>query len=342
MENIKKIDFDGIKFTVVNWKGEWCYIASEVCNYLEYPNLSQTLKYNVDDENKIKITKKQWEEFINTNNISGILFKDKTLNNQKLFSQGDNENNNHELFFPHKTFYLIKELGMYELIMKSQKPKAKDFQKFVYNMIKQLREDTGLEAYQALLMLDIEESKIIRMSIKNNQGLDELKEKAVSIYEAKEKQYGDDLKELERVVLLKVVDSKWMEHIDAMDELKNGIGLRAYGQKDPVVQYRFEGGDMFEEMIAQIKLEVAKIMLHVVKSSQPAKREITASITSASLDNSAANNMNVVGESNKQIPNNNQTEKAKPITNDGPKVGRNDPCPCGSGKKYKQCCGKNQ
>ena len=178
--------------------------------------------------------------------------------------------------------------------------------------------------------------------INANKLLDELKEKAINIYEEKEKQYGDDLKELERVVLLKVVDSKWMEHIDAMDELKNGIGLRAYGQKDPVVQYRFEGGDMFEEMIAQIKLEVAKIMLHVVKSSQPAKREITASITSASLDNSAVNSINAVGESNRQIPNTNQTEKAKPITNDGPKVGRNDPCPCGSGKKYKQCCGKNQ
>ena len=132
-----------------------------------------------------------------------------------------------------------------------------------------------------------------------------------------------------------------MNHIDAMDELKNGIGLRAYGQKDPVVQYRFEGGEMFDEMISQIKLEVAKIMLHVVRSSQPAKREISASITSASLDNSAVNNMNVVGENNKQIPNSNQTEKAKPVVNDGPKVGRNDPCPCGSGKKYKQCCGKN-
>ena len=97
---------------------------------------------------------------------------------------------------------------------------------------------------------------------------------------------------------------------------------------------------MFDEMIAQIKLEVAKIMLHVVKSSQPAKREISANITSASLDSSAVNNMNVVGENNNQIPNSNQTEKAKPVVNDSPKVGRNDPCPCGSGKKYKQCCGR--
>lgn len=180
MENIKKINFDKIEFTVVNWKGEWCYIASEVCNYLEYPNLSKTLKDNVDDENKIKITKNQWKEFINTNNISEILFKDNTLNNQKLFSQGDKTLNNQklfnqedktlnisEIFNPGRAFYLIKELGMYELIMRSQKPKAKDFQKFVYNMIKQLREDTGLEAYQALLMLDIEESKKAIKSYEN-------------------------------------------------------------------------------------------------------------------------------------------------------------------------------
>ena len=170
--------------------------------------------------------------------------------------------------------------------------------------------------------------------------LEELKDKATKIYESKEKEYGNDLRELERVVLLKVVDSKWMDHIDAMDELKNGIGLRAYGQKDPVVQYRFEGGEMFDEMISQIKLEVAKIMLHVVRSSTPAKRQITASITDTALDNSVMNSMNVVGENNTQVPNSNQTEKAKPITNDGPKVGRNDPCPCGSGKKYKQCCGR--
>ena len=130
-----------------------------------------------------------------------------------------------------------------------------------------------------------------------------------------------------------------MEHIDAMDELKNGIGLRAYGQKDPVVQYRFEGGEMFDEMIAQIKLEVAKIMLHLVKSENNTKREERANITNAGLDTSAVNQMNVEGES---VPSqSSSTEKRQPIVNNGPKVGRNDPCPCGSGKKYKQCCGKN-
>ena len=168
----------------------------------------------------------------------------------------------------------------------------------------------------------------------------EIKEKAIASYEAKEKEFGNDIREIERIVLLKVVDTKWMDHIDNMDELKNGIGLRAYGQKDPVVQYRFEGGEMFDEMIAQIKLEVAKIMLHVVKTSTPIKRTSTANITNAGLDSSAISEMNIEGENN--VPKTNKTEKPQPIVNSGPKIGRNDPCPCGSGKKYKNCCGKNQ
>ena len=182
--------------------------------------------------------------------------------------------------------------------------------------------------------------EINKDKINTNKLLNELKEKAFAIYESKEKEYKEELREVERVVLLKVVDSKWMEHIDNMDELKNGIGLRAYGQKNPVEQYRFEGGDMFDEMVAQIKLEVAKIMLHIVKSEKNVQRQSSANITNASLDSSVMSAMNVEGENS--APKSNQTEKAKPVVNDGPKVGRNDPCPCGSGKKYKQCCGKNQ
>lgn len=178
----------------------------------------------------------------------------------------------------------------------------------------------------------LEESKI-----NYDKLLAEVKEKALSNYENKEKEIGNDIRELERVVLLKVVDGKWMDHIDAMDELKNGIGLRAYGQHNPIDMYRMEGGDMFDEMVAGIKLEVAKIMLHVVRAEKNVKRESSVNITNASLDASALS-MNVEGENN--VPNSNQTEKPQPIVNDGPKVGRNDPCPCGSGKKYKNCCGK--
>lgn len=171
-----------------------------------------------------------------------------------------------------------------------------------------------------------------------NKIQEEVKEKAFELYEQKEKDIGNDLRELERVVLLKVVDSKWMDHIDNMDELKNGIGLRAYAQKDPVVQYRFEGGEMFDEMISQIKLEVAKLMLHIVKTERQVQRQSNINITGASLDNSSID-MNIAGESpiNKSTG---ATSKAQPIINDGPKVGRNDPCSCGSGKKYKNCCGK--
>lgn len=176
--------------------------------------------------------------------------------------------------------------------------------------------------------------------ISSDKLVQELKDKAIKNYEAKEKEFGDDIRELERVVLLKVVDGKWMDHIDEMDELKNGIGLRAYGQKDPVVQYRIEGGDMFADMINQIQLEVTKIMMHVVKANKDIKRQAAASITGEGLDSSAMSSINAVGESN--IPQNGASnEKAKPIVNEGPKVGRNDPCPCGSGKKYKNCCGRN-
>ncbi len=188
--------------------------------------------------------------------------------------------------------------------------------------------------------LNVEDVESLKSEhLNSNDILEELKQKTISNYEAKEKEFANDIRELERVVLLKVVDGKWMEHIDNMDELKNGIGLRAYGQKDPVVQYRFEGGEMFDEMISQIKLEVAKIMLNVVKAGSNVKRESSVNITNASLDNSAVSGMNIEGET---APKTNQTEKPQPVVNDGPKVGRNDPCPCGSGKKYKNCCGRNQ
>ena len=167
--------------------------------------------------------------------------------------------------------------------------------------------------------------------------IEELQEKALARYEERVKEIGEDIKELERFVILKVVDTKWMEHIDSMDSLKNGIGLRAYGQKDPVVQYRIEGGNMFDEMIATIKLDVTKILLHVAKKERKLERESNVRITGEGLDKSAIE----VGESAPKVNSASDT-KPQPIVNNGPKVGRNDPCPCGSGKKYKQCCGKNQ
>lgn len=164
----------------------------------------------------------------------------------------------------------------------------------------------------------------------------ELKEKAHKIYNEKEQEFGaDNLRELERVVMLKIVDERWMDHIDAMDELKDGIGLQAYGQKDPVVQYRIEGFDMFDQMIADIKLNVVKVLMNARKREGTPERKESIKITSEGREEATLN----------------LSENTAPSSSSGPKtpyvkkeaeIGRNDPCPCGSGKKYKNCCGRNK
>ena len=132
--------------------------------------------------------------------------------------------------------------------------------------------------------------------------------------------------------MLKIVDERWMDHIDAMDELKDGIGLRAYGQKDPVVQYRIEGFDMFDQMIEDIQLNVVKVLMNARKREGAPTRHESVKITGEGFENT---NMSLNDSAPKQ-------EKSHtPIVNTEPKIGRNDPCPCGSGKKYKNCCGKN-
>lgn len=161
---------------------------------------------------------------------------------------------------------------------------------------------------------------------------EQLKKLALEIYSKKEEEItSEQMRELERVVMLKVVDEKWMNHIDSMDELKNGIGLRAYGQKDPVVQYRLEGFDMFDEMINDIKFDVTKILMHIRQQGE-VKRQETVKITGEALEAiHSVDGGSKIG-----------TDVDRTVRNEGPKVGRNDPCPCGSGKKYKQCCGRNQ
>ena len=168
-----------------------------------------------------------------------------------------------------------------------------------------------------------------------NALVDELIAKVHEIYASKETEFGEEnLRELERVVMLKIVDQKWMDHIDNMDELKKGIGLRGYGQQDPVVQYRLEGTEMFDDMIEDIRMDVVKILLNIRKKEGPIERTETTKVTGASLEDTAIN-----------LVDGNLSEKEggmnKTVVNEGPKVGRNDPCPCGSGKKYKNCCGKN-
>ncbi len=216
----------------------------------------------------------------------------------------------------------------------------------ILNMIKTLAEEVVLTYFSSeeevsIEALDtdirntfgIEMVDFIKENSKNsNVIIAKLQELALAKYDEKEQDIGNnDLRELERVVMLKVVDQKWMDHIDAMDELKDGIGLRAYGQQDPVVKYRIEGMDMFEEMVLDIKHDVVKILMNLRKQ-EDVKREEAAKITGAALQ--AINSL----DNGEQI----KSEVNKTVVNEGPKVGRNDPCPCGSGKKYKNCCGKNK
>lgn len=152
---------------------------------------------------------------------------------------------------------------------------------------------------------------------------EEIEEKLINIadeiYSAKEEAFGEEIREVERVILLKVVDSKWMDHIDNMDHLKQYIGLQAYKQQDPVQAYQFEGSNMFDEMINSIKFETLKYMFHVQIQRAP-ERERVAVETSTNYD----------GVDN------------SPVKKKEEKVGRNDPCPCGSGRKYKSCCGRGK
>ena len=148
----------------------------------------------------------------------------------------------------------------------------------------------------------------------------QLKGEAVKLYEAKEAEFPEPeaIRELERVILLKVIDRKWMDHIDDMDQLRQGIGLQAYAQKDPLVEYKLSGYEMFDALIENIKDETLKLLFHV-KVEQKVEREQVAEVTGTNKDNS-------LGKT--------------PMKREAAKVYPNDPCPCGSGKKYKQCCGK--
>ena len=147
-----------------------------------------------------------------------------------------------------------------------------------------------------------------------------LKEEAVKLYELKEAEFPNPemLRELERVFLLKVIDRKWMDHIDDMDQLRQGIGLQAFAQRDPLVEYKLSGYEMFSAMTASIQEETVRILMHV-RVEEKAEREQVAKVTGTNKDTSMAN---------------------APKKREAAKVYPNDPCPCGSGKKYKQCCGR--
>jgi len=166
--------------------------------------------------------------------------------------------------------------------------------------------------------LDFDEDDIA--SVSKSEIISALSEKAGEIYQAKEEEYGSEvMRELERVILLKVVDTKWMAHIDDMEELKKGIGLRSYGQKNPVVEYRYEGFEMFDAMVDSIKEDTVRMLLTVkLQKNEAPERE---QVAKPDAPNAGAGDGSFDGE----------PVRVK-------KIGDNDPCPCGSGKKYKKCC----
>ena len=186
------------------------------------------------------------------------------------------------------------------------------------------REEWNLNELNEILLPVIPLEPVTEENIEGIKDVKELKqhlkEQAVLLYEAKETEFPEieQFRELERVVLLKVIDRKWMDHIDDMDQLRQGIGLQAYGQRDPLVEYKMAGFDMFDEMIAGIQEDTIRLLYHV-QVEQKVEREQVAKVTGTNKDESAA--------------------KA-PKKREHAKVYPNDPCPCGSGKKYKQCCGR--
>ena len=157
---------------------------------------------------------------------------------------------------------------------------------------------------------------------KKNEMKHQLKEEAVKLYEMKEAEFpeAEQIRELERVILLKVIDNKWMAHIDDMEQLRQGIGLQAYGQRDPVVEYKMSAYEMFNAMTNGIQEDTVRLLYHV-HVEQKIEREQVAQVTGTNKDDSSAK---------------------KPVQRAADKVYPNDPCPCGSGKKYKQCCGRKK
>ena len=183
------------------------------------------------------------------------------------------------------------------------------------------REDWNLTELDTLLLPVIPLPKVeLPDHLKKNQLKQLLKEQATKLYESKEAEFPEpeQLRELERVIMLKVVDRKWMDHIDDMEQLRQGIGLQAYGQKDPLVEYKMNAYEMFNAMTASIQEDTLRLLYHV-RVEQKAEREEVAKVTGTNKD-----------ESGPKEPKKRMEEKVYP----------NDPCPCGSGKKYKQCCGR--
>ena len=173
---------------------------------------------------------------------------------------------------------------------------------------------------------------------KQNKVTEEVKELALKKFAEKEEEFGEEqFRKFERYVILRTVDDKWMEHLETMEQLKASVNLRAYGQKDPVTEYRMESYDIFNEMSEKIKENVTRVVLHQSKVTEE-------QTNTANLAKATEMIRKMIAARNAQAQNqaNTSGNSRQPVVNSSKKVGRNEPCPCGSGKKYKKCCGANE
>lgn len=262
----------------------------------------------------------------------------KTLNHAIESAQKKIENNN---------FGIRKNLLEYDQVMNEQREiiyeerlrvlNGESMRDVIYKMITDIAEncvDTCISDDQDIEDWDFHELNTLLLPTiplrpintarvakpKKNSLKQQLKEEAVKLYESKEAEFPNPeaIREVERVILLKVIDRKWMDHIDDMDQLRQGVGLQAYGQRDPLVEYKMNGYEMFDGMTENIKEETVRLLFHV-RIEQKVEREQVAKVTGTNKDDSV---------------------QKGPVKRENAKVYPNDPCPCGSGKKYKQCCGR--
>jgi preprotein translocase subunit SecA len=264
-----------------------------------------------------------------------------------------------------RNFSIRKHVLQYDDVMNRQREiiyserrkvlQGEDLKEYIFSMIEKLIDDVveviamGSEYAEEWDMAGLSEklkaifNPVEPIEYKDIESLDretlrgDILRMATEMYDKKEEEIGKEkMRDLERVILLRVVDSKWIDHIDAMDQLKQGIGLRAIGNEDPVRAYQMEGFDMFDEMIQNIQEDMVKYMYHVTVETKTQRKQLTTIEDEKGGDLDYRQGMRA-GAPN-SAPSN---EKAKPFVSDK-KVGRNDPCPCGSGKKYKKCCGKDK
>ena len=222
------------------------------------------------------------------------------------------------------------------VVMESKYPEEWDFKR-ITDGLEQITPD-----FRGRLKIDDDYLR----GLDENTLKDDIKQIFDEMYAEKEAEIGSEqMREVERMILLRVVDNRWMDHIDAMDQLKDGIGLRGIGQQDPAVAYAQEGFAMFDEMVADIREETVKFCYNVTVTTKTERRNVVSGRTSAAKedykDDTAAQPRSKGGNMPAAAPKADKTGKQETIRRDMPKVGRNDPCPCGSGKKYKNCCGRN-